>query len=125
VGITGKCSDDCKRDAFMLPFFQTRLTYLLLLFIWSLRSKEEIYRHLSIDIINGDAGKEGVDVKGSVEKSLAHFFQPETREIKCEKCEDGVDASQTLRILSRYVGILHRVHLLKTTSSNLFIFCFV
>jgi hypothetical protein len=82
---------------------QPRLTYLLFLFIWFLRSKEEIYRHLSLDIINGDDGKEGVDVKGSVEKSLAHFFQPETREIKCEKCDDGVDASQTLRIISRYV----------------------
>jgi hypothetical protein len=97
------------------------LTHLLLLFIWSLRSKEEIYRHLSIDIKNGD-GKEGVDVKGSVEKSLAHFFQPETREIKCEKCDDGVEASQTLRILKRYVGIFDRLHSLKTTISNLFIF---
>jgi hypothetical protein len=95
---------------------------LLFLFIWSLRSKEEIYRHLSIDIINGDDGKEGADVKGSVEKSLAHFFQPETREIKCEKCDDGVDASQTLRILSRYVGILNPLYSLKTTGSNLFVF---
>jgi hypothetical protein len=101
VGIAGKYHDDCNRDSVMLPL-QPPLTYLLLLFS-SLSSKEEIYRHLSIDIINGDDGKEGVDVKGSVEKSLAHFFQPETREIKCEKCEDGVDASQTLRILSRYV----------------------
>jgi hypothetical protein len=94
----------------------------LFLLIWSLRSKEEIYRHLSIDIINGDDGKEGVDVKGSVEKSLAHFFQPETREIKCEKCDDGVDASQTLRILSRYVDILNRLYSLKSTCSNLFVF---
>jgi hypothetical protein len=101
----------------LLPY----LTYLLLLLIWYLRSKEEIYRHLSIDIKNGDS-KEGVDVKGSVEKSLAHFFQPETREIKCEKCDDGVEASQTLRILKRYVDIIDRLHSLKTTSSNLYIF---
>jgi hypothetical protein len=93
---------------------QPYLTFLLLLFIGTLRSKGEIYRHLSIDIINGDDGKAGVDVKGSVEKSLDHFFQPETREIKCEKCDDGVEASQTLRILSRYVGILDRLHSLKT-----------
>jgi hypothetical protein len=104
------------------------LTYLLLLIILSLRSNKEIYRHLSIDIINGDGGNKGVDVKGSVEKSLANFFQPETREIKCDrKCNgvvcNGVDASQTRRILSRYVCILLLLHLLKTTSSNLF--CFV
>jgi uncharacterized UBP type Zn finger protein len=101
---------------------QPRLTYLLSLFIWSLRFKEEIYRHLSIDITNGDGGKEGVDVEGSVEKGLAQFFQPETREIKCEQCDDGVDASQTLRITSLYVGILDRLHLLNTPRSNLFHF---
>jgi uncharacterized UBP type Zn finger protein len=88
---------------FILSILQPVLTYFL---SRSLSSKEEIYRHLSIDIINGEDGKDGIGVKGSVEKSLEHFFQPETREIKCEKCEDGVDASQTLRILSRYVCVL-------------------
>jgi hypothetical protein len=100
---------------------QSHLTYLLLLLICSLRSNKEIYRHLSIAIEDGD-GKEGVDVKDSVEKSLARFFQPETREIECENCDDGVEVSQTLRILKRYVGILDRLHSFKTTSSNPYIF---
>jgi ubiquitin C-terminal hydrolase len=72
------------------------------------RNKEEMYRHLSIDIINdpdassGDASddtSQAVPV-ATVEKSLAHFFQPETRDIKCEKCKEGSQAQQTLRILS-------------------------
>jgi ubiquitin C-terminal hydrolase len=72
------------------------------------RNKEEMYRHLSIDIINNtnvsssDASDEAPQVEpmAKVETSLAHFFQPEIREIKCEKCEDGSHAQQTLRILS-------------------------
>jgi uncharacterized UBP type Zn finger protein len=84
----------------------------------------EIYRHLSIDIKTSDGG-EGVDVNGSVEKSLAHFFQTETRAIKCEKCYEGMVASQTIRILKRYVGILDRLHSPMTTRSNLYVFCFV
>jgi hypothetical protein len=102
---------------------QPRLTYSLFLFILYLRSKQEIYRHLSIDIINGDDGKEGEDVKYSVEKSLAHFYQPETREIKCEKCDDGVDASQTIRILSRYVRHSQSIVFAEDDRSNLFCFC--
>ena len=72
------------------------------------RTKEEMYRHLSIDIVNeaddttSDVSDEAPKVvsMATVETSLAHFFQPETREIKCEKCEDGTHAQQTLRILS-------------------------
>lgn len=62
-------------------------------------SKDEIYRHLSIDIVSN----EDENIKSTVEQSLKQFFQPETREIKCEKCKDGVDAQQTIQILSRYV----------------------
>jgi hypothetical protein len=65
------------------------------------RHKEEMYRHLSLDICNDADGEPNSMNKASVEKSLANFFQPETREIKCEKCDEGQSASQTLRILSR------------------------
>lgn len=59
-----------------------------------------MYRNLSVDIVNSD--KEGMPSEASVEQSLTHFFQPEEREIKCEKCADGTHASQTMRILQRY-----------------------
>lgn len=66
-----------------------------------------MYRHLSIDLSSEESSSYGLVnkeiVRGSVEISLARFFQPEIREIKCEKCEDGTHAEQTLRILSRYV----------------------
>lgn len=61
-----------------------------------------MYRNLSIDIVTPESNDD-VKLKASVEAGLAHFFQPETREIKCEKCESGTHASQTLTILSRYV----------------------
>ena len=70
------------------------------------RSKQEMYRHLSLDIVQERNGEEGM--KASIEKSLEQFFQEEEREIKCEKCEEGKDASQKLRLLSRYV-IMHDV----------------
>jgi len=77
-----------------------------------------MYRHLSIDIVSDkevDDSKSSSDApstpprktaisKASVESSLAHFFQPEVREIKCEKCEEGTHAEQTLHILKRYVS---------------------
>lgn len=58
-----------------------------------------MYRHLSLDIGHEEGSKE--DAQVSVEKSLKLFFQPEEREINCEKCDDGKTASQTLRLLSR------------------------
>ena len=69
-------------------------------------NKNEIYRNLSIDIIS-DKSKESEPEEStivSIERGLAHFFQPEIREIKCEKCEDGTQAYQTIRIVSRYVS---------------------
>jgi uncharacterized UBP type Zn finger protein len=42
------------------------------------------------------------DVKDSVKKSLARFFQPDTREITCDKCGVGEEANVSLRI---YAGI--------------------
>lgn len=65
-----------------------------------------MYRHLSIDIVSDEiATFEGSATPAismaTVEKSLNRFFRPEVREIKCEKCEDGTHAQQTLRIVSR------------------------
>ena len=65
------------------------------------RRKEEMYRHLSLDIVR-DQSIQGQTVEASVERSLAQFFQPEIREIKCEKCPTGTHAEQTLLILKRY-----------------------
>lgn len=65
------------------------------------RSKEEMYRHLSIDIVG--ASESGESFKASVERGLDSFFRSEKREIKCEKCDEGTHAEQTLTILKRYV----------------------
>lgn len=67
------------------------------------RSKEEMYRYLSVDI--GDSTCE-TSIRPTVEGCLESFFQPEDREIKCEKCNDGIEATQTMRILSRPRALL-------------------
>ena len=68
------------------------------------RTKEEYYRYLSVDIDSSDPAQQPT-VQGCVEQ----FFQPEDRELKCEKCEEGTAATQTLQILSRPRAVL--VHL--------------
>ena len=60
------------------------------------RSKDEMYRHLSVDI-----GEDKESEKPwSVEQSLQQFFQPEQRELKCEKCDEGKTATQKIEIIS-------------------------
>lgn len=78
------------------------------MFCDSNRKKEEMYRHLSLDIVadNNSNDDHAINAKASLETSLAHFFQPEVREIKCEKCEEGTHAEQTLHIVSRCVSKL-------------------
>ena len=61
------------------------------------RSKEEMYRHLSVDV--GEEGAGG-GAGWTVERSLERFFAPERREVKCEKCEAGETATQRLEIIS-------------------------
>ena len=64
-----------------------------------------MYRYLSLDIGCNDQES---SIHPTVERCLESFFEPEDREIKCEKCEDGVEATQTLRVLSRpRVLLLH------------------
>ena len=87
----------------MDDFLCTLRTHLRCLACGYERFKDEAYRHLSIDIIE-DVATEPQEQKtlASLEKGLEHFFQPEVREIKCEKCSDGTHASQTLEIVNRY-----------------------
>jgi hypothetical protein len=61
------------------------------------RSKDELYRHLSVDV------GEGNEVGWSAEQSFSEFFQDdEVREVKCEKCETGTTATQTsMEIISK------------------------
>ena len=64
-----------------------------------------MYRYLSIDITDNEASPQDADEdtpppKHTVEKGLAQFFRPEEREIICEKCKVGQEATQTMRILS-------------------------
>ena len=63
-----------------------------------------MYRYLSIDI--ADDSEQGTNHKRTVGKCLDHFFRPEERELKCEKCEEGTVATQTMRILSRPKAVL-------------------
>ena len=72
------------------------------------RRKEEMYRYLSLDIVSdktsGSTAADASVCEASVKNSLANFFQPEVREIKCEKCATGTHVEQTLHILKRYVN---------------------
>lgn len=62
-----------------------------------------MYRYLSVDIPQKDGNE---NPKRAVDKCLDAFFEPEDREIKCEKCEDGTVATQTMKVLSRPKAIL-------------------
>ena len=59
------------------------------------RSKDEMYRHLSVEV-----GEDSDPDKWSVERSLKQFFEPEQRELKCEKCDSGKTATQTINVIS-------------------------
>ena len=58
-------------------------------------AKEELYRHLSVEV-----GEDANDDTWTVERGLKQFFQPEKRDLKCEKCKDGTTATQTMEIIS-------------------------
>lgn len=75
------------------------------------RSKDEMYRHLSVDV-----GEDSELDTWTVERSLQQFFQPERRELKCERCESGETATQTLEIISWSV----RFYIIKSTFHIMF-----
>jgi uncharacterized UBP type Zn finger protein len=64
------------------------------------RHKDEMHRCLSVDIV-----QDPISGESSIESSVKQFFEPELREIKCEKCEDGTHANQSLSIASLYVSV--------------------
>ncbi|KAL7473332.1 hypothetical protein ACHAXS_013788 [Conticribra weissflogii] len=59
------------------------------------RSKDEMYRHLSIEV-----GNDTENDVWTVEQGLKQFFHSEKRDLKCEKCNDGKTATQTMEIIS-------------------------
>jgi ubiquitin C-terminal hydrolase len=62
----------------------------------------EMFRHLSLGV-EGDPGHDGPI---SIQKSLESFFKPEEVEIKCEKCETGKTALQTMKLVNRPKALL-------------------
>ena len=72
------------------------------------RSKVELYRHLSVEV-GANQNQEGNEEQYSIGEGLQRFFQPEVREIQCEKCEEGKSVTQTMTIKSRPKALL--VHL--------------
>ncbi|OEU08808.1 cysteine proteinase [Fragilariopsis cylindrus CCMP1102] len=73
------------------------------------RSKEEMYRYLSIDIGDGNFNLRDPNfIQPKVDSCLKRFFSAEDREVNCEKCEEGKIATQTMKILSKpKVMLLH------------------
>ena len=55
-----------------------------------------MHRILSVDVSDGTKD----DGRWTIERSLGHFFQDETREVNCEKCKEGKTATQTMKIVS-------------------------
>jgi hypothetical protein len=78
-------------------YFLTPLSYIFLH-----RSKDEVYYHLSLDVVIPDGSPFSSDpVKASVSASITKFFEPEIRELRCEKCNSGTHARQATRIASK------------------------
>jgi ubiquitin C-terminal hydrolase len=71
------------------------------------RSKEEMYRYLSIDVGDGNFNLRDPNfIQPKVDLCLKRFFSAEDREVNCEKCEEGKIATQTMKILSKPKVIL-------------------
>ena len=70
------------------------------------RTKTEMYRYLSLDIVVDSGRADESTPNQTVEKCLELFFRPEEREVKCEKCEAGKIATQTMRPLNRPKALL-------------------
>jgi ubiquitin C-terminal hydrolase len=80
----------------------SNFAFLFVVFITT-RTMNEIYRHLSIEV-NRHVVPEG-DVAErplwTVNDGLQKFFASEKRDVKCEKCQHGTTATQTLAIRSQ------------------------
>ena len=62
-----------------------------------------MYRHLSIDVGSDDPAQSSSSPSRpwTAEDGLNMFFRPEKREIKCEKCDGGRTATQTMTVIRR------------------------
>ena len=69
------------------------------LFSFHTRRKEEEYRHLSLDIGEVDPRTAHFSIQQGVER----FFCTEKIDVKCEQCQEGLVATQSMKIISRYV----------------------
>ena len=74
--------------------------------LFNCRTKEEMYRHLSIEVEEPIANEKGdreepAEVKWSVQNGLKKFFAPEKRDVICEHCKIGTTATQTLAVMNR------------------------
>jgi Ubiquitin C-terminal hydrolase len=67
------------------------------------RSKQEMYRHLSIDI---GTNRSNQDEPWTIHQGIDNFFKPEVRDIKCEKCKEGTSVTQTIAVTSRPKALL-------------------
>lgn len=70
------------------------------------RTMDEMYRHLSIEVEEPvrkgkDDDKEPETIKWTVQSGLQKFFEPEKRDIICERCSIGNTATQTLTVVNR------------------------
>jgi len=65
------------------------------------RNMDEMYRHLSIEVDRHEQKEDEVRPKWTVNEGIQKFFQSDQRELKCEKCEEGTTATQTLAVKSR------------------------
>ena len=66
------------------------------------RTMNEMYRHLSIEVDRHITPNDTEErPTWSVNDGLEKFFQAEQRDVKCEKCEEGTTATQTLTVTSQ------------------------
>jgi hypothetical protein len=72
-----------------------------LYFVRHFRLREEKYRHLSLDIGEVDQGSHHF----SIQQGLQRFFSTEKIEVKCEKCQEGSLATQSMKIISWYATV--------------------
>ena len=64
---------------------------------------DEMYRHLSIEVDRHEIPEDAAEdrPKWTVSDGLQKFFESEQREVKCEKCDEGTTATQTLAVISQ------------------------
>jgi hypothetical protein len=67
-----------------------------------------MYRHLSIEVEEPvvkvkEGDKEPETIHWTVQNGLQKFFEPEKRDVICERCTVGTTATQTSTVVNRSV----------------------